>query len=67
MTGARMMTFEDWIRDEIEARATVTVSLGQARDGSHALLMTRSDKIDGTHFWRIEADRITHIAFVADE
>lgn len=61
------MTFEDWIRAQIEARAKVSVSLGQAQDGSHASLMTWSDRIAGTHFWRVEADRITHIAFCGNE
>lgn len=60
------MTFEDWIRIQIELRATVSVKLGQSQDGSHASLMTWSDKADGTHFWKVEADTVAHLQFVGN-
>lgn len=61
------MTFEAWIMIQIEARATVAVRLGQAQDGTHASLMTWSDKTPGTHFWKVYGNTVAHLQFVGDE
>ena len=61
------MTFEDWLRTQIDLRAIVSVRLGQASDASHASIMTWSDKTEGTHFWKVEGDRVSHLQFVGNE
>ena len=61
------MTFEDYIRSQIELRSRVSVRLGYAKDGNTASIMTWSDKSEGTHFWDVEDDTVKHIAFVGDE
>ena len=61
------MIFEDWLRTQIDLRATVSVRLGQAQDGSHASIMTWSDKTDGTNFWKVEGDKVSHIQFVGND
>lgn len=61
------MTFEEWIRIQSELRATVSVRLGQAADGSHASIMTWSDKTEGTHFWKVSGGDVEHIQFVGGD
>lgn len=61
------MTFEDWLRTQIDLRANVSVRLGQAADGSHASFMSWGDKTEGTHFWKVEGDRVSHIQFVGND
>lgn len=58
------MTLEAWIRTQIEARACVSMSLGQAQDGTSASMMTWSDKRFGTWFWDVVGERVTLIEFV---
>lgn len=65
--GGLAVTFEDYIRTQSELRATVSVRLGQAADGSHASIMTWSDKSDGTHFWRVDGDAVRLIQFVGSD
>ena len=60
------MSFEDWIRTQAEIRAEVSIRLGMAEDQSHASIMTWSDKTPGTHFWKVEGERVTHLQFVGD-
>jgi hypothetical protein len=62
-----MMSFEDWIRTQTEVRAVVSVRLGLADDGSHASLMTWSDKVRGTWFWAVDGNETTLVQFVGDE
>jgi hypothetical protein len=61
------MTFEDWLRTQIEARAEISVRLGMAGDQSHASIMTWSDKTAGTHFWKVEGDHVSHLQFIGEE
>ena len=61
------MTFEAWIRTQIDLRAEVSVRLGHSADGAEASLMTWSDKVDGTHFWRVSGNSIEHMAFVGTD
>lgn len=58
------MTLEDWIRGQIELRASCSISLGQAQDGSSASMMTWSDKKPGTWFWDVQGERVTLIEFI---
>lgn len=62
--GGCPVTFEDYIRIQIDLRAAVRVSLGLAQDRSSASLMTWSDKAEGTHFWDVSGNTVKHIAFV---
>lgn len=61
------MTFEDYIRTQIELRSKISVRLGFAKDGKTASIMTWSDKSEGTHFWDVEGDTVKHIAYLGDE
>jgi len=61
------MTFEDYIRTQIELRSQVSVRLGLAKDGNTASIMTWSDKSEGTHFWDVEGDQVKHIAYMGNE
>jgi hypothetical protein len=61
------MTFEDYIRTQIDLRALVSVRLGLAEDGTTASLMTWSNKSDGTCFWDVEGDRVTFIDFIGKD
>ncbi len=61
------MTFEDWVRTQSDLRADVFVRLGKAADDSHASIMTWSDKAEGTHFWKVEGDRVSHLQFVGND
>ena len=69
MIGGALLavTFEDYIRTQSELRATVSLRLGQAADGSHASIMTWSDKAEGTHFWRVDGDVVKLIQFVGND
>lgn len=58
------MTFEDWIRTQIDARAAVSMRLGQSQDGTSASIMTWSDKRPGTWFWDVQGERVTLIEFM---
>lgn len=61
------MTFEDWIRTQIDARAAVSMRLGQSEDGASASLMTWSDKRPGTWFWDVRGGHVALIEFIGDE
>jgi hypothetical protein len=58
------MTFEDFVRTQLELRANVT--LGRAMDSSSASIITWSDKLSGIHVWNVEGDVITHLAYVPE-
>jgi len=58
------MTIEDWIRTQIDARAAVSMCLGQSRDGLSASMMTWSDKRPGTWFWNVQGWHVTLIGFM---
>lgn len=58
------MTFEEWIRTQIEERACVSMRLGQSQDGKSASIMTWSDKRLGTWFWNVRDELVTLIEFV---
>ena len=58
------MTFEDFVRTQLELRANVT--LGRAGDGSSASIITWSDKLEGVHVWDVEGDMVTHLAYVPE-
>lgn len=60
------MTFGDWLRSQIDLRATPQMRLGQSRDGIEASLMTWSDKAPGTWFWRVEGALVTLIQYVGN-
>ena len=61
------MTIEDWIRIQIDARAVVSVRLGQRDDGTSASMMTWSDQRPGTWFWDVQGDRVTLLEFMNAE
>ena len=61
------LTFEDYIKTQIDLRSEVSVKLGTKADGSSASLMTWSDKSEGTHFWDVAGDTIKHLAFVGSD
>ena len=61
------MTIEEWVRTQIDLRATVSIRLGQSQDGTSASLMTWSDKRRGTWFWDVLGDRVRLIEFIDDE
>jgi len=61
------MSFEDYLRTQIDLRSEIKVRIGLASDNSSASLMTWSDKTEGTHFWDVKGDRIEHMAFVGDD
>lgn len=59
------MTLEDCINAQIELGGEVSVRLGRSQDRASASLMTWSDKADGTHFWDVAGNTVTHLGFVA--
>ncbi len=62
-----MMLFEDWIRTQLELRATPEIRLGQSRDGSEVTFMTWSDKTEGTHFWRVVGNSVERMAYLGSD
>jgi len=61
------MTFEAWIRSQLELRAAVSMRLGQSQDGASASIMTWSDKKPGTWFWDVRDELVTLIEFMDAE
>jgi len=53
-----MTTFEDYIVGLITSRSKLSVSMGLAKDGTSASLMTWSDKDSTTHFWDVSGDTV---------
>lgn len=66
-TETPVLTFEDYLRAQLDLRADISVKLGYAQDGSSASLMTWSNKSSGTHFWDISGNEAKHLAFVGEE
>lgn len=61
------MTFEAWVRSQIELRAVVSMRLGQSQNGQSASIMTWSDKAPGTWFWDVHDELVTLIEFMDAE
>ena len=61
------MLFEDWIRTQLELRATPEVRLGQSQDGTEVTFMSWSDKSEGTHFWRVVGGSVEHMTYLGSD
>lgn len=61
------MTFEEWLRTQIELRAEPSIRLGQSQDGTEASFMSWSDKSDGTWFWRVVGPTVELIQYISSD
>jgi hypothetical protein len=67
VTKSNAMTFEDYLRTRLEARAHVQMTIGRVADGSAASFFTWDNKLSGTYFWNVSGDAVTLINFVSTD
>ena len=59
------MTFEDYIRAQIEKGARLSVKMGLEKHGPGVSIMTWTDKDHATSFWDVSGDTVKLIAEAA--
>jgi hypothetical protein len=59
------LSFEDYLRVQLELGASISLGMGSAADGSPSIV-TFSDKIEGAHFWAVAGNAISHLGYMKD-